>query len=890
MQVKRKAASFLDDTMLFFGVGLAIVYWLLDSMLQFLLSGEGTFTSSFIGSDINEIATRLLALCFFMIFGSHAQFTMNKRKEVESRLQESEARYRTILQSIEDGYYELDLGGRFTFFNDALPRILKTSPEMIDQMNIRHALAPDSQLDISQILEKVMETGESQEILDCRLWSQENSERVIEASVSLIQDAKENPTGFRGILRDVTRRKQAEALQYAKMAAEAANRSKSEFLANMSHEIRTPLNAIIGLAELLGETELSPDHHEDLSIIRSLSYSLLALINDVLDFSKIEAGRLELEEVQFGLRDFLGETLKIMAPNAHQKGLELAYWVRPECPDLLVGDPTRLRQILLNLIGNAIKFTSEGEVVVTVSQADSGETDTALEFSVKDTGIGIPEDKHETIFSAFQQADGSTTRRFGGTGLGLAVYKQLAELMEGRIWVESALGKGSEFHFIARLALQPESADAAEVTLPEDFEGMKTLVVDDTATTCQIICEMLEHWRMAPSSAPSVENARMMLNSESDIQLLIVDADMPGQGGSELLHWLKSQQEPSPKVVLMLSGGHRQSRADYHSLGAAATINKPIRPSDLLSAIQIALGRPRLESDADSAKPTAETGPGLAPLDILVAEDTPFNQKFITRLLSKWGHRPVIVENGLLALDRITKQDFDVVFMDVQMPEMDGLSATRAIRDFETGSGRHIPIIAMTAHAMKEDRERCIQSGMDDYVSKPISPDKLLQSLRALLPHKVAKGAAAAEPDAEPPPEMPTASKPTESTSESTRESTSEPVDPFVPAAVLEAFDNDWEFLTSSIELFISEYPSMLQGIQQAVEGGNDKDLERSAHALKGMLGNFRAKTAAKTALSLEQMGREGDLTSAPKEIEQLESQVRQLETQLSQMVKEGSP
>ena len=887
MQAKRKASSFLDDTMLFFGVGLAIVYWLLDSMLQFLLIGEGTFTNSFIGTDINDIATRLLALCFFMIFGSHAQFTINKRKEVETRLQESEERYRTILQSIEDGYYELDLSGRFTFFNDALPKILRTSPEMIDQMNIRHTLAPDAQPDIVEILEKVMETGESEEILGCRLWSQENSERVIEASVSLIQDAKGNPTGFRGIIRDVTRRKQAETLQYAKMAAEAANRSKSEFLANMSHEIRTPLNAIIDLAELLGETDLSSDQHEDLSIIRSSSYSLLALINDVLDFSKIEAGRLELEEVQFGLRDFLGETLKIMAPNAHQKGLELAYWVRPECPDQLIGDPTRLRQILLNLIGNAIKFTRDGEVVVTVSQKDGGAEDTVLEFSVKDTGIGIAEDKHESIFSAFQQADGSTTRRFGGTGLGLAVSKQLAELMEGRIWVDSVPGKGSEFHFVARLVLQPEAAEATEVSLPKDLEAMNTLVVDDTATTGQIICEMLENWNMAPLSAPGVEEAKMLLKTESNVELLIVDADMPGQGGSELLHWLKSQEDLSYKVVLMLTGGHRQSRADYRNLGAAATVNKPIRPSDLLSAIQIALGRPGLKGDQVSAKPTAEAGPKLAPLDVLVAEDTPFNQKFITRLLTKWGHRSVVVDNGLLALDRITKQDFDVVFMDVQMPEMDGLSATRAIRDYETGSGRHIPIIAMTAHAMKEDRERCIQAGMDDYVSKPISPDKLIQSLEELLPHKVVTGPPPSDPDTDEPTPAAAASE-TESESKSAPESS--PPDNFAPTVVLEAFDNDWDFLTSSIELFISEYPSMLQGVQEAVKGGNDKDLERSAHALKGMLGNFRAKTAAKTALSLEQMGREGDLTSAAKEMEQLESQVRQLETQLSQMVKEGSP
>jgi len=879
MTAKRKAASLLDDTMLFFGVGLALVYWLLDSMLQFLLSGDGSFTNSFIGTDINEIATRLLALCFFMIFGSHAQFTINKRKEVESRLQESEARYRTILQSIEDGYYELDLNGRFTFFNDALPRILRTSPDMIDRMNIRHALAPDSEPNIVDVLEKVIETGESAEILDCRLWSQENSERVVEASVSLIQDAKDNPLGFRGIIRDVTRRKQAEALQYAKMAAEAANRSKSQFLANMSHEIRTPLNAIIGLAELLGETDLSTEQHEDLSIIRSSSYSLLALINDVLDFSKIEAGRLELEDVHFGLRDFLGETLKIMAPNAHQKGLELAYWVRPECPERLVGDPTRLRQILLNLIGNAIKFTSEGEVIVTVSQKDGGDTDTVLEFSVKDTGIGIPEDKHETIFSAFQQADGSTTRRFGGTGLGLAVSKQLSELMEGRIWVDSVPGNGSEFHFIARLERQPEATEAPVAGLPENLENLKTLVVDDTATTCQIICEMLKNWGMAPSSALGVEEAKRTLDGESRVQLLIVDADMPGQGGSELLHWLKDQPAPGPKVVVMLSGGHRQSQEDYRSIGAAATVNKPIRPSDLLSAIQIALGRPRPRRDEGSAKATDESVPSLAPLDILVAEDTPFNQKFITRLLTKWGHRPVVVENGLLALDRITKQDFDVVFMDVQMPEMDGLAATRAIRDYETGADRHIPIIAMTAHAMKEDRERCIQAGMDDYVSKPISPDKLVQSLQALLPHKLTTAAAASGPDTDKPADSPATSEPEP-----------EPAETIAPGAVLEAFDNDWEFLTSSIELFISEYPGMLQGIQQAVDEGNNNDLERSAHALKGMLGNFRAKTAAKTALSLERMGREGDLTSALREMEQLESQVRQLETQLSQMVKEGSP
>jgi len=873
MQKSGRSPKFsLTETMLFFGIGLALVYWLLDSALQYLLSTEGGFYRNFIGFDIRDIATRMLPLCFFMIFGSHAQYTINKRREAEEALLASEERYRTIIENIEDGYYEADLSGSVVFYNEAAPKILRLDPGLLLGMDIRKALRADSDTPVKETLDKVLGTAQSSEILGCDFDDRAGDHRYLEASISPIAGPKGEAKGFRGIIRDVTRRKRAEALQQQKAAAEAANRSKSEFLANMSHEIRTPLNAIIGLVELLKDTPLNAEQREDLGVVTASAYSLLAIINDILDFSKIEAGKLELEEISFNLRDFMGETMKIMARDAHRKGLELTYRIAPGTPDKVFGDPNRLRQIVLNLVGNAIKFTESGEVVVSVLPEEAEEGSTSLHFSVRDTGLGIEKSKHQAIFRAFQQADGTTTRRFGGTGLGLAVSRQLVELMGGRIWLDSTAGKGSEFQFTARLGLQAEESDRLPPTISvPGHEAVHTLIVDDNASSCEVLWEMVSSWGLSAETALGAEAALDRIGGSKPLGLLIVDAEMPETDGESLLKTLATQEnEPLPSILLLTSTARKSLDSVTH-LGVRETVIKPVREKDLLSAVKVAL---EIERPADRAlkeeQALANTAAGPA-LDILVAEDTPFNQKFILRLLKRWGHRAVVVDTGVKALETLAYRRFDVVLMDVQMPEMDGFATTRAIRKNEQETGGHIPIIAMTAHAIKGDRERCLAAGMDDYVSKPISSEKLLSCLQALLPKSAGADRSAKAAQSDPAPFPAKAVQP----------------DTIDKKAVLRSFDDDPAFFQEAVEMFVAEYPAMISEIRNAVDNGAAAVVRRTAHAFKGMVGNFRCDDVVQAAYALEKMGRDENLDQAEKAIGIFAAKIEDLDRQLRRLLEE---
>ena len=583
-----------SDQMLYIGLGLAAAYWVLDSFLQIFLSKDAILWQQAVG-DTGILLTRLLVLCFFMIFGSHAQYTINMRKQAEDALQASEERYRTIIESIDDGYFEIDLDGNFIFFNDSFCKILELRRDKLAGINIKAAPEDAHDRIVAEIFDQIFEIEGETELFDRSYVKKDGTECFVEASISKIRDAKGNATGFRGILRDVTKRKQAEALQQAKLAAEGASRAKSEFLANMSHEIRTPLNSIIGLVELMRETDLKPDQREDLDVVVSAAYALLSIINDILDFSKIEAGKLELEAAPFNLKDFLGESLRIMAIKAHEKGLELAYRVPSDiASDNIIGDPIRFRQVLLNLVGNAIKFTDSGEVVVLVEQESQKDDEISFHFAVRDTGIGIPEEKQSSIFSAFQQADGSTTRRFGGTGLGLAVSSQLVDLMGGRIWVESEPGKGSSFNFTARFKLQTLPGDTVDVLSDVDIRGVRVLVVDDNATNQEIIREMLESWGLITVPASDVEEAQKILGqverSRVPFDLVCIDSDIPNADGFSLARWIKNQNHLQCKVIMMLTTARVRKKPDFEHLGIRASVTKPVRQSDLLNAIIIALG------------------------------------------------------------------------------------------------------------------------------------------------------------------------------------------------------------------------------------------------------------------------------------------------------------
>ncbi len=784
---------------------------------------------------------------------------VTKRVTTEMALEESKAIYHSLVESLPINVFRKDREGRIVFANQ---RYCDTLGKPLDKLIGKK----DKDLFAIELAEKylnddkwVLQTGLPFHDIEEHPAPDGKKTLFVEVLKAPVTDSGGRRVGIQGMFWDVSTRKRAEqALREAKELAENANQAKSDFLANVSHEIRTPLNAIIGMTELLLDSSIDSSQREYLSMVQHSGESLLSLINDILDFSKIEAGKLELDHQAFNIRDRLSDTMRSLALRAHSKNLELALRIDPQVPARVLGDVTRLRQVLVNLVSNGIKFTERGEVVVDVSVERFDEKHTRLTFAVSDTGIGIAADKTSSIFDEFEQADSSTTRKYGGTGLGLAICSRLVELMEGKLQVGSEVGKGSRFYFSIDLEIV---ADSEESKYSVDLVDVPVLIVDDNSTNRKILDDIFRSWGMKTFLAESAETAinllRAMAVAKQPIRILATDVNMPDEDGYDLASWVRDDPNLQKMKIIVLTSGSRQGELELRKrLKIDGHLLKPVKQSDLYESLAHIFNQQTISPGdsgilhSDSPEPPRQIGP----LRILLAEDNLVNQRLAIGLLEKHGHTVVVANHGAQAVEVYRSSKFDAVLMDVQMPVLDGIEATRKIRELETQLDRRTPIIAMTAHAMTGDRERCLEAGMDDYISKPIRVPKLIQAL----------GLAVGE---EP------------STVNSAILSQSASLVDW--ASALETVGGDKELLGDLIQVFNEERDSMLNEISQAILNNDARELRRSAHAIKGALTHLGAKRVAEIAGQLESMGQSENVTDAPTILEQLEKQTKQLTEEL---------
>ena len=771
--------------------------------------------------------------------------------EIEAALAQERDRLQTLMDALPDLIYVKDCDGRFVLANQALLGFLgvqsvddlygKTNYDFLPSDLAGRFLEEDRQ---------VIEEGRPLINHESKVIDRHGSTCWFLSSKVPLRDASGQITGVIGIDRNINRRKEAEdVLRRAKEAADAASRAKSDFLANMSHELRTPMNAIIGMTELLLDSENTPSRREYLEVIASSGQTLLAVINDILDFSKIEAGKLDLDDVCFDIRETLGDTMKSLAVRAHAKQIELALRIAPSVPTLVRGDPMRLRQVLINIVGNAIKFTDAGEVVVDVTSEPLESSEMRLRFRVTDTGIGIPADKLQSIFRKFQQADTSTTRRFGGTGLGLAIASRIVEKMGGSIAVRSEVGKGSEFSFDIRL----RDGDGKRPSAVSSLAGARVLVVDDHPINLKILHEILSTCQAEVLQASSVSVARDAVQAAQDanrpIDLVISDLNMPHEDGLDLLRWLRDTPATEKIPFILLTSGSRDADRERMSLCKPdRCLLKPTKQNELLRAMLEVLGK----SGPLNATPDAGMGARtVRPLRILLAEDNVVNQKLAKALLERIGHHVTLAEDGREAFEARKANDFDLILMDIQMPEIDGLESARLIRSWESEHTRPaIPIIALTAHALKSDEERCYDAGMNGYLAKPVRSAELRASIEQVMANEET---VPARRDPVPPPRQPTT---------------------LDWSGALESAGGSLELLREVVEAVLTEVPRFRREIEQAIEREDALLLQRAAHSLKGSLSFLGAQALVTEAQRIEMLGKSGSTELSADEVARLEKEL----------------
>lgn len=803
---------------------------------------------------------------------------ITQRKLAEEALSESERKFRATFEQAAVGIVHTSIDGDWILVNQKFCDIVGFANQELINLNHKQLTHPGD-IENDDVYRQRLFSGEIKTFdLEKRYISKYGAVVWVNSTVSLIRDDLGEPKCFVDVIEDISIRKQAqEELKKAKAAAEATNIAKSEFLANMSHEIRTPMNGILGMTELALATELSQEQKEYLGMARTSAESLLRVINDILDFSKIEAGKLDFEDIPFDLRDTMEQTVDTLAIRAHEKGLELACHIHRDVPVGLIGDSGRLRQVIVNLVGNAIKFTEKGEVMIEVeagrkdlidgclhSQLPSQRDVCFLCFSVTDTGIGIPKGKGDRLFRSFSQIDGSSTRKYGGTGLGLAISKNIVEMMGGSIWVESAEGNGSTFSFAVPFAVQ-EDSDVCGAKTREELIGAKALVIDDNFTCRKILKEMLTDWGMSVKTAAGGKQGISILKAACENQdlfdVILLDAQMPDMNGYAVAEEIKKYPPLKEAAVMMINSKDvLVEAATCRKLGFSGYLIKPVKYTELLNTVMnvvhheeaLSYKSGRVSDEQSAALLTAASSEELnSGLRILLADDNEINQKLVIALLKKKDWEVVPVTDGIAAVEAFNSAAYDLILMDIQMPEMDGLEATREIRNHESFGGSHIPIVAMTAYAMKEDRERCLEAGMDDYISKPIKPGELFTTVERLLVGRSATVNLADEP-------------------------------PVNINALVKTVDGDMELLVELVEDFLGRFPQQLNEIREAVEKGDPTRTERAAHAFKGTVGYFGTKMAHSLAFELEENGRAGSFDQAAAVLKRLEQEMEQFKSYFS--------